>query len=267
MDVGLRTPLLDFFRRGDVALDVRLLAAQGAVAPRPMEQLGLLVLLTDDPDPQVRDTAAQTLEKLPVAQVAALLARAEAPSELRAFFASRDVTPATVPSAGAEGPPLAVDPDAPLIDTDDAHYVADDASTEEKAEAVTRLSDMTVPQKVKCAMKGTREMRAVLIRDPNKMVAAAVLSCPKVTEQEVETFAKMANVSEDILRTIASTRAWTKTYGVTLGLTKNPKTPLSITLTLLHRLNDRDLRGVSIDRNVPEPLRLAAKKKIAATQK
>ena len=45
MDTGFRTPLLDFFRRGDVARDVRLLAAQGALAARAHEQLGLLVLL------------------------------------------------------------------------------------------------------------------------------------------------------------------------------------------------------------------------------
>ncbi len=116
-------------------------------------------------------------------------------------------------------------------------------------------------------MKGTREMRAVLIRDPNRIVASAVLSCPKVTEQEVETFARMANVSDDILRTIGATRAWMKNYNIMLGLTKNPKTPLAMTLTLLHRLNDRDLRAVSIDRNVPEPLRLAARKKVVISQK
>ena len=64
---------------------------------------------------------------------------------------------------------------------------------------------MTVPEKMKCATKGTREMRAILIRDPNRMVASAVLSCPKVNAAEVEAFAKMGNVSEDILRTIAQT--------------------------------------------------------------
>ena len=60
-------------------------------------------------------------------------------------------------------------------------------------------------------------MRAVLIRDPNKMMAAAVLSSPKVTESEVETFAKMATVSEDVLRTIAMNRAWLKNYGVVVA--------------------------------------------------
>jgi hypothetical protein len=102
---------------------------------------------------------------------------------------------------------------------------------------------MTVPQKVKAAMKGTREMRAVLIRDPNRMVAAAVLSCPKVTEQEVETFARMANVSDEILRTIGPPARGPRTTASRSGLTKNPKTPLAVSLTLLHRLNDRDLRA------------------------
>jgi len=37
MDPGLRTPLVDFFRRGEVARDVRLLAAQGAFAPRALD--------------------------------------------------------------------------------------------------------------------------------------------------------------------------------------------------------------------------------------
>ena len=73
-------------------------------------------------------------------------------------------------------------------------------------------------------------MRAILIRDPNRMVAAAVLSCPKVNDAEVEAFAKMGNVSEEILRTIAMSRAWTKNYGVLLALVKNSKTPVALTL-------------------------------------
>lgn len=258
MDVGLRTPLLDFFRRGEVARDLRLMAAQGAVAPRPLEQLGLLVLLCADADPEVRATAERTLAALPSAQLAGWLSRAETPTELKEFFASRGVL-----AAAADGAPS----EAPLVDTDDTDYGEDEQSAEDQAATVRRLSEMSVPEKVKAAMKGTREMRATLIRDPNKMVAAAVLSCPKLTDQEVESFARMANVSEDVLRTIGSTRAWVKNYGTMLGLTKNPKTPLALTLAFLHRLNDRDLRALSSDRNVPEQLRLAAKKKIVASAK
>src|SRR4029077_13405272 len=50
------TPLYDFFRRGEAARDVRMLAAQGGLAPRASEQLNILVLLLEDPDPEVRQT-------------------------------------------------------------------------------------------------------------------------------------------------------------------------------------------------------------------
>ena len=64
-------------------------------------------------------------------------------------------------------------------------------------------------------MKGTREQRAQLVRDSNKLVATAVLSSPKLTESEVEAFAKMANVWRGrAAHRSATNRAWLKNYGV-----------------------------------------------------
>ena len=126
---------------------------------------------------------------------------------------------------------------------------------------------MTVIQRVRAAMKGSREMRAILVRDPNKLVASAVLSSPKLSMSEVETFAKMANVTEDVLRSIAQNRAWAKNYAVAHGLARNPKTPVALSLNLLHRLVERDVKAIASDRNVPEPLRLAARKKLVASQR
>jgi hypothetical protein len=245
--------MLDFFRRGEVARDVKLLAAQGAIAPRPMEQLGILMLLTSDGDAEIRDTAEQTLSKLPANLLAGYIARADAPTEIREFFIKRGVAPAAVPAPDAE---------EALIDTGELEKELEGATEDEKQKTFQeRLSFMTVPEKVKCATKGTREMRSILIRDPNRMVASAVLSCPKVNEAEVEAFAKMGNVSEEILRTIALTRAWTKNYSVVLALVKNAKTPVAITLNLMQRLTDSDVKRLASDRNVPEPLRLAARKR------
>jgi hypothetical protein len=127
---------------------------------------------------------------------------------------------------------------------------------------------MGFSDRLKAACKGSREMRAILIRDPNKLICTTVLSSPKLTEQEVESFSRMANVAEDVLRIIGGNRAWMKNYGVVVGLTKNPKTPLGMSLNLMSRLNDRDLQMLSMDRNVPEPLRVAARKRVvAATSK
>ena len=113
---------------------------------------------------------------------------------------------------------------------------------------------------MKLAIKGSREQRSALIRDANRLVAAAVLSSPKLTDAEVEAFTRMGNISEDVLRTIGMNRSWTKNYGIIVGLCRNPKTPPGISMTMVHRVNERDLKMLSIDRNVPEALRLAARK-------
>ena len=125
-----------------------------------------------------------------------------------------------------------------------------------------KLALLGVAERMKAAMKGTKSERAILIRDPNKLVSSAVLSSPKLTESEVENFAKLANVSEEILRTIGMNRAWMKNYGVVAALTKNPKTPLAVSMRFVQRLNDRDLKMIVLDRNLQEPLKLAVRKRI-----
>jgi hypothetical protein len=258
------TPLLDFFKRGDVARDVRLLAAQGGLAPRAHEQLAILVLLLEDPDPEIREVADATLASIPVAALEAFLARSDVSIGLREFFADRGVFPAEIP---------AIQVDEPLIDTSDEPIGAeeDELALPEGADrdsVMQLLGKMTFPQRLKAALKGTKEMRSVLIRDPNKMIANSVLSSPKLTDSEVEAFARMASVSEDVLRTIGANRAWMKSYKIVVALTKNPKCPVALSLNLMARLNDRDLSTLSVDRNVPEPLRIAARKKVVgATQR
>src|SRR5262249_55618005 len=113
MDPGFRSPLIDFFRRGEVARDVRMLAAQGAMAPRATEQLALLVLLSDDPDPEVYRAANATIDALPVGALSAFLGRPETPKEMREFFAVRGIEPDA--AAAANLPPA--DSEEPLLDT------------------------------------------------------------------------------------------------------------------------------------------------------
>lgn len=254
MEVGFKSPLLDLFRRGEVARDVKMMAAQGALAPRAHEQLVLLAALAEDADAEVRAAAETTIGAIPRPALGAFLARSEVSAGLRDFFAARGVQPAGVPAPDSE---------APLVDRDDARAEESAAAAEQpKQGTLERLAAMTVAGRVKVAMKGSREERAILIRDPNKLVSAAVLSSPKLNEAEVETFAKMANVSDEVLRIIGHARAWTKSYGVVSALARNRKTPPAVSLSLVHRLNDRDLKMISLDRNAPEPLRLAVRKRL-----
>ena len=251
-DPGYRSPLIDFFRRGEVARDVRLLAAEGAMAPRAQEQLALLVLLSDDPDPEIARAAGATLDALPIDPLTAFLARSDTPREMAAFFAARGVE---VPEGTAAAPP---DLEEPLLDTlSEIPEEPGPADPEHKM-----LSSLPVLERMKLAMKGTREQRAQLVRDSNKLVSAAVLSSPKVNESEIEAFTKMGNVGEDVLRIIGQNRAWTKNYGIILGLCRHPKTPPAIAMSFVQRLSEKDLKAIATDRNAKEGLRLLAKKMI-----
>jgi hypothetical protein len=247
------------FKRGEAAADVKLLAAQGRLALRAHEQLGILMLLVGDGDAEVRSTADATLKLIPEGALRAFLARVDVPPAMLEFFTGRGITPLGPPSDG----------DGPLLDLEpEIEEGAAAESDDQRRESLTsRLAKMNFPERLKAASKGSREMRAVLVRDPNRLISTTVLSSPKLTQAEVESFSRMSNVGEEVLRIIGSNRAWTKNYGVILGLTKNPKTPLGMSLNFLSRLNDSDVKTLSVDRNVPEPLRVAARKKLQSSQR
>jgi hypothetical protein len=253
MDPGYRSPFIDMFRR-DNSRETRLLAAQGDLGASAHDQLALLLMLVDDADPDVAMTALSTVQGLPLEPLRAFLARGDVPSEIREFFGSMGITPAEE---------AAPDASEPLTVDGEDEEAGPEAEAEEKDGAPSEpklLAGLPIKRKIKLASKGTREQRAQLIRDPNKLVAAAVLSSPKLTDAEVEAFAKMANVSEEVLRVIGTNRTWLKNYGVALGLVKNPKSPPAVSMMLLQRINERDMKMLAVDRNVPESLRLAARK-------
>jgi hypothetical protein len=247
------SPLLDFFKRGEVARDVRLLAAQGGFAPRADEQLAILVYLLDDPDPEIRQTADETLNNIPVPALSAFLAKPDLSIDLREFFADRGIFPDV---------DVTIDFEQALVDNDEEDDPDFRNENMDRETVTQKLQKMSFTQRLKAAVKGNKEMRMVLVRDTNKMISAAVMSSPKLTEQEVESIAGMASVSEDVLRIISSSRGWMKNYKVALRLTKNPKTPVAVSMNLLPRMMEKDLVGISTDRNVPEPLRIAARKKV-----
>jgi hypothetical protein len=125
---------------------------------------------------------------------------------------------------------------------------------------IQRVAKMTVSQRVQFAIKGGSEARRTLIRDSNKVVQRAVLQSPRLTDQEVEAFASMTSLTDEILRLIANNRAFRKNYAVVRNLMNNPKTPLDVTMHMLPMLNPVDLKRLTTNKNVAETLRTTAMK-------
>lgn len=131
---------------------------------------------------------------------------------------------------------------------------------ERRKTLLQQISAMTVAQRVKFAMKGGADARRVLIRDTNKVVQRAVLQSPRLTDQEVEAFASMTNLTDEILRLIGKNRNFRKNYSVVRNLLNNGKAPLDVTMNLLPMLNPMDLKKLTMNKNVPETLRTTAVK-------
>ncbi len=128
----------------------------------------------------------------------------------------------------------------------------------ERISMINRVMKMGVKDRVKLGMKGDREARNILIRDPNRLVSSAVVNNPRITEQEVESIASMRSITEDILRQIATNRQWARSYNIGHALARNPRTPIANAITIMNKLQLRDLIALSKNRNVPDAVRRQA---------
>jgi hypothetical protein len=138
--------------------------------------------------------------------------------------------------------------------------LADIADDDGRLTMLQKIAAMKVGERIKLALLGTRDERFVLIRDTNKVVAMAVLESPKVGETEMETYAAMKNVQEDVLRTIARNRRFMKHYAVIRALANNPRTPIDVGIPLLPHLTPLDLQHLARNKNVSDSLRKLALK-------
>ena len=346
-------PLVEQFRRGGVARDLRLMAAQGLLPLKPEDLVEMWTDLVKDPDEGVRTAADKSLSSFPAAELQPILKSRDTPArvlswavthrtehELREIALQNTSLPdetiealapvltqalaelvvinqtrllrrtsllvALETNAGLNndqkrrlrelrdsfriGQAAAVLPPAPppqeappepepeseiaprgdVVMTEDealAHYLSEeDRQKTEKVSAVQKIYRLNTAEKLITALKGSREERAILIRDPNRLVATAVLGSPRLTDPEIEAISGMKSVSDEILRKIGHHREWTKRYAVCKNLVCNPRTPIGIALTLVPRLSPRDIKGISVDRNVPEPVRKQAQKFVRAPQ-
>lgn len=141
-----------------------------------------------------------------------------------------------------------------------------DAEELEKAEdpkirdAYRRILTLNTAQKAILAMKGGREERMILIRDTNKIVALSVLRNPRISEDDVESIARLRSVTDEVLRQIGTHRDWVKSYAVAIALVRNPRTPQGVSMNLVSRLQNQDLKRLSGNHDVPELIRRMAKR-------
>jgi len=123
----------------------------------------------------------------------------------------------------------------------------------------SKIAKLSIPQKVKIALLGNKEVRTILIKDSNKIVSTSVIKSPKITENEIHSITQMRSVNDEIIRIIAGSKDWTKKYCIKLALCNNPKTPFPIAMKFLRFLNAKDTGDLSRNKNVSPQIQKMAK--------
>jgi len=125
------------------------------------------------------------------------------------------------------------------------------------------IKDMKMAQKIKLAIFGNQSARAILIRDPNKLVSLFVLQNARITDNEIVEFSRNKDLGETILREIANNGTWMKSYHVKMNIASNPKVPAPLALKWLAHLHEKDLQKISKSREVPQLVSTQAKRLLA----
>ncbi len=342
------TPEAERYVRRDAPVEVRRLAAGGALPLPPVELVTVLFVLVHDADPAVKDRARGSLERLPENVIGAALSGAthpavlsycahafsEMPERIEAIALNNHADDATIaflatlphkrlvdivsnnqermlrcpdivealgtnpftgrsvidrilaflglqrgaseevdesdedlmPEAGPVTDAQALAALEALLGDDVSGYVPElvDDSVELDEDTTKSLhalvQKMSVFEKVKLARVGNKEARGLLVRDRNKLVAAAAVRSPKVNDNEILAFAKARNISDEVLRIIARNPDWTRNYQVKVALTANPRCPQQTAIKFLNYLQDRELRAIMKSREVPSAVATHARR-------
>jgi hypothetical protein len=150
---------------------------------------------------------------------------------------------------------------------EDTHRV-DDATGDEVVEdrfqpLYARLATMTISQRVRKAQLGTAAERLLLVRDSNRLVAAAAVKSPMIQENEIVRISASRNVSEDVLRVIAMDREWTRSHQIKLNLVQNPRTPFAFAAKLMPHLREHELKALAKSKNVAGAVVQAARQQLS----
>ncbi|HXH51210.1 MAG TPA: hypothetical protein VNM47_17865 [Terriglobia bacterium] len=265
---------MEILRTGKAPSLIRRKAAEGNLPVSLEEKIEILLALSTDHDETIRNTALTTLKNWDEAELKRVFSNPATPAAilecaLHWLIPEREELAETLAANPSLRVPVRKLVQSGVDESGPDEVTGDDKAVEEKdaAEAATerqtlleKISRMTVAEKINAALMGSQEERIILVRDSNKIVARAVLQSPKLSDQEVENITTMKNVSEEVLRLVATNRKFVRSYSVARNLINNPRTPIDTGLPLIHRLNDRDLKELSRNKNVAEVIRSMANK-------
>ncbi len=274
------SPAVAQYGRPGTPAETRLAGCAAASGLLPYERITLLFCLSKDPDSAVKSTAIQQLGMLPEDVIDVYSASSDAhPVVLdmlsRLTLARSSI--ADVPPDQADVPGQSEIPAEDLEDveadqTPDEEAVVEDDEEEENGDESFDVQDeeflskykmaqlMGIGEKIKMALSGDKEWRAILVKDANKLVSGSVIKNPRITEAEVLALIKSGIQNDEIMRLICANKEWIKNYNIRKALISNSRTPVQNAMRYLDSMGEKDLASFAKSKNISSVVSTMAKR-------
>lgn len=278
------------FVKAGVPKSEKLKAARGEVQLCPLDWIVMLVLMTRDSDPEVRDTAMSGLRQLTEEQLSVVVSTPAMHPQILDLLARLHFSHTRIASLIASHPnadeetlrflsakealsteelqePRTLEASDVFAAEDEVEDVEVQPEEDEFRSKYQLAQVIGISDKIKYALTGDKEWRSIMIKDSNKLVSGAVLKNPRITDQEILSIAKSNMINEETVRTICNNKDWIKNYQVRKALVENNKTPLPFALRFLATLTEKDLSLIAKSKNVSTVIATQARKALIVLQK
>ncbi len=131
------------------------------------------------------------------------------------------------------------------------------------ADVHTRVRAASPHEKMQIALRGNRDERAVILRDPTaRPVHQYLLRNPQIGVDEVAAIAAMRTVSPDLLKQIADRREWAQRPEIASALLRNPKTPVPLAIRMVPWVALTELRQLAKATSLRAPILREIRKRV-----
>lgn len=270
-DRMVKDAVLDALSATDSGELADLIAAEGELHPKHLELIArvrledvrVIAALLKSPEvtlPTLINIATHCREPV-FALFASKNRLLESAPELReALIANPRVDAETKAHLGLPVPAPVSELDSVADDGDEVEAEGAETADDQVEEDSVNLSkyqqslEMPVAEKIKMGLTGDKEWRSILIKDANKLVSAAVLKNPRITDGEVLAIAKNKSSSEELIRLITLNNDWLKNYDIKRALVMHNRTPLPKALRFMGILSEKDIKALAKSRDVSSVL-------------
>lgn len=276
------SPAVAAYVRPGVPAETRLAGCRAATEMGSFDCITLLFCLSKDSEPTVKSSAISIIESLPENVIEEYFSSENANplvldvlsrtcgklSSILNSGSSDSSNGATEDSSQSDREETALPCQAENLTTDDS--AVEDSSSDDE-EVVEEDGDeflskfkiaqmMGIGEKIKMALSGDKEWRAILVKDTNKLVSGSVMKNPRITEAEVLKLIKSGIQNDEIMRLICANKEWIKSYQIRKSLIENNRTPVQSAIRYLATMSEKDLSGFAKSKNITSVISSMAKR-------